>query len=176
MKTSTLRVVVLAPLAALVVGACGEEPSARTSSKVTRDELPASVYPQPVRGTGFAALCPSVRGVLRRTAGSRAEALSQLRSLGRRRGAQQAGADRSYWQQLRENRIEFDRRDVFEIESASKSPYSKLFSSACGPALVRRSWSVAVTPGASSKKAPALTKRYYMLQRAGRWLVWASYP
>lgn len=68
-------------------------------------------------------------------------------------------------------------KDWLEVKPASQSEYSILIEAACGQSMVEVSWSV-VNCGAPCQTAqsPALFSHYFLINRNGTWLIWASYP
>jgi hypothetical protein len=68
-------------------------------------------------------------------------------------------------------------KDWLEVKPADQSEYALLIQTACGDAITNESWSV-VNCGTSCQSAlsPALFSHYFLINRNGFWLIWASYP
>ncbi len=138
---------------------------------------PADIYPsplpfvQPVNGI-TASGCPDLTDVKAQTELPVDTALQLINAL--RSGdinAFEAASDRSYWLSSqtvlspRENAIAAD----IQVHPAIETPYDGIIRTGCGQETLDLSWWVEVGTG-------ALGEHYFLINRAGTWLVWASYP
>ncbi len=83
----------------------------------------------------------------------------------------EAASDQSYWPSSqtvlspRENAIAAD----IQVHPAIQTPYDGIIRTGCGQETLDLSWWVEVGTG-------ALGEHYFLINRDGNWLVWASYP
>jgi hypothetical protein len=80
-------------------------------------------------------------------------------------------SDQSYWpapQTVLSSRENVNPADI-QVHPAVQTPYDGLIRTGCGQETLDLSWWVEVGAG-------ALGEHYFLINRAGTWLVWASYP
>jgi hypothetical protein len=126
---------------------------------------------QPVNGI-TASGCPDLTDVKVQTELPVDTALQLINAL--RSGdinAFEAASDRSYWPSSdtvlspRENAIAAD----IQVHPAIQTPYDGIIRTGCGQETLDLTWWVEVGTG-------ALGEHYFLINRYGNWLVWASYP
>ncbi len=126
---------------------------------------------QPVNGI-TASGCPDLTDVKAQTdlpVDTALQLINALRSGDLR--AFEAASDRSYWPSSqtvlspRENAIAAD----IQVYPATQTPYDGIIRTGCGQETLDLSWWVEVGTG-------ALGEHYFLINREGNWLVWASYP
>jgi hypothetical protein len=126
---------------------------------------------QPVNGITTSG-CPDLTDVKAQTELPVDTALQLINAL--RSGdinAFEAASDQSYWPSSqtvlspRENAIAAD----IQVHPAIQTPYDGLIRTGCGQETLDLSWWVEVGTG-------ALGEHYFLIDRSGNWLVWASYP
>lgn len=126
---------------------------------------------QPVNGI-TASGCPDLSDVKAQTELPVDTALQLINAL--RSGdlnAFEAASDRTYWPSPqtilspRETAIAAD----IQVHPAIQTPYDGLIRTGCGQETLDLSWWVEVGTG-------ALGEHYFLINRSGNWLVWASYP
>jgi hypothetical protein len=80
-------------------------------------------------------------------------------------------SDQTYWpapQEVLTNRENVNPIDI-QIHPAIQTPYDGLIRTGCGQETLDLSWWVELGTG-------ALGEHYFLINRSGTWLVWASYP
>ncbi len=140
-------------------------------------DFPADIYPpplpfqKPVNGIEMSG-CPDLTGVEQAndlSSQDAAEAINTLLS-----GDPQAfrqGSDQTYWNSSQANapaQVPLQAKDV-QANHASLAPYADLIKVGCGQETLDRSWWVEIGSG-------ALASHFFLIDRAGHWLVWSSYP
>ncbi len=89
--------------------------------------------------------------------------------------------DLAYWPYLPDHGVgtarQFSEDMLEKPQPASKSPYADLVGNACGRKTLELSWWVKACPGTCSDpnvaRASDLMAHFYLIRRAGHWLVWA---
>ncbi len=148
-----------------------------TSSSAPVPDYPADIYPSPLPFlhpvNGITANgCPDLTDVKAQTdlpVDTALRLINALRS-GDLDSFKQA-SDQSYWPSSQtvlspqENAIAAD----IQVHPAVQTPYDGLIRTGCGQETLDLSWWVEVGTG-------ALGEHYFLINRSGTWLVWASYP
>ncbi len=148
-----------------------------TPSFTPAPNYPGDVYPsplpflQPVNGITTRG-CPDLTEVKTQTELPVDTALQLINAL--RSGdidAFKEASDQSYWPTPHteiSSRENVNPADI-QVHPAVQTPYDGLIRTGCGQETLDLSWWVEVGTG-------ALGEHYFLINRAGTWLVWASYP
>jgi hypothetical protein len=192
-RTSTLLLVEVILLAALLIG-CANSASTKTplvdiprptSASTTLStpsftpvpNFPRDIYPsplpflQPVNGISTRG-CPDLTNVDVQSELPVDTALKLINAL--RSGDLdifKQASDQSYWpapQTVLSSRENVNPSDI-QVHPAVQTPYDGLIRTGCAQKTLDLSWWVEVGTG-------ALGEHYFLINRSGNWLVWASYP
>jgi hypothetical protein len=148
-----------------------------TSSLTPVPNYPADIYPsplpflQPVNGI-TASGCPDLTDVKAQTELPVDTALQLINAL--RSGdmdTYKQVSDQTYWpapQTVLTSHESVNPADI-QVHPAIDTPYDGLIRTGCGQETLDLSWWVEVGTG-------ALGEHYFLINRSGTWLVWASYP
>ncbi len=148
-----------------------------TPPSTSAGNYPSEIYPsplpfrQPINGITTSG-CPDLTAVKAQSDLPIDTALQLVNSLrsGDLDTINQA-SDQTYWPSRqtvlspRENAIAAD----IQVHPATQTPYDGLIRTGCGQETLDLSWWVEVGTG-------ALGEHYFLINRSGNWLVWASYP
>ncbi|GAB4335327.1 MAG: hypothetical protein Kow0010_22740 [Dehalococcoidia bacterium] len=168
----------------ILVAACALPGSAHDPSPAIQqsDELDPAVYPDPIallHPIGIIQGCPSAVG-LQVAVMSKGEAVDWLRDFSAAAGAtRREMADRAYWPLLPQHaadRAQAVEEDRIAVAPATSSPYAELLANACGEEIVDASHWIMTCPARCEPGASdSLAGHYFLVQRQGRWLLWATY-
>lgn len=147
-----------------------------TSSVIPSPDYPADIYPppksflEPVNGITTNG-CPDLTNVGTESNLPSESAIQLINSL--RSGeldTYKKASDQTYWpapQAILTTRENVNPADI-QVHPAVQTPYDGLIRTGCGQETLDLSWWVEVGTG-------ALGEHYFMINRSGTWLVWASY-
>jgi hypothetical protein len=170
---SASTAVIILPTASPTEETAAKPVSTAAGTPLLAATFPADIYPpplpflQPVNGIE-AAGCPDLTAVEPLSGLPAQAALDTLNALRSEDPlAFRQASDQTFWDAI-QFQEEYKESDL-TIQPAAQSPYSSLVLTGCGQKTLNLSWWVQAGSG-------ALATHYFLINRLGCWLVWASYP